>query len=616
MREAYQFKREDAERFASEQGIRAWERNGQLHFQICPYCQGNAGHDQKTFAINLKTGQFKCMRASCGVKGNMLTLAKDFDFSLGRDIDEYYRPKRQFKNLSKYPKPISKDPAVAYMESRGISADITKAYGITVQDGHDNILVIPFFDEKGTMQFVKYRKTDFDKAKDKNKEWTEAGCKPILFGMDHCNPQRKTLVMTEGQIDALSVAEAFKGEVNAVSVPTGAKGFTWVPYCWDFLGKYEELVVFGDHEHGKITLLDEMTERFHGLVKHVRPEDYKDCKDANDLLRKYGRQAVINAVVNAETVPDPLVKEVYGIKKMNIADMEWISSGFRSVDTKLGGFYMGQLIILTGERGNGKSTLASQFMTRALQQGYKVFTYTGELVDFMFQEWVERQMAGPDNIDAKRRDDDFYDYRVNIGCQNRIMEWYRGKFYFYDSKAVKLDDREELTTTIETAYKQYGCRVIFIDNLMTAMHASKPGQDFYRAQSDFVQSLAEMVRKYNILIFLIAHPRKTAGGGEYFRNDDVAGSADVTNLADTILNYTMPRVDDKNPDPNPGDRVLQITKNRLTGKLERSGIKLWYDDASKRITEIYGKFDWELGWENDDGSFDEVPEEFDLPFGD
>lgn len=51
------------------------------------------------------------------------------------------------------------------------------------------------------------RKTDFDKTKDKNKEWCEADCKPILFGMKQCK-DFTTLVITEGQIDTLSVAMA------------------------------------------------------------------------------------------------------------------------------------------------------------------------------------------------------------------------------------------------------------------------------------------------------------------------------------------------------------------------------------------------------------------------
>ena len=87
--------------------------------------------------------------------------------------------------------------------------------------------------------------------------------------MDKCNPEANdTLVMTEGQIDSLSCAEA--GIPNAVSVPTGAQGFTWVPYCWDFLGKFKTLIVFGDHEKGHITLIAEMQTIFHGKVKHVR----------------------------------------------------------------------------------------------------------------------------------------------------------------------------------------------------------------------------------------------------------------------------------------------------------------------------------------------------------
>ena len=58
------------------------------------------------------------------------------------------------------------------------------------------------------MQFVKYRKTDFDREKDKNKEWCEANCKPILFGMAQCNDKFDRLIITEGQIDSLSVAAA------------------------------------------------------------------------------------------------------------------------------------------------------------------------------------------------------------------------------------------------------------------------------------------------------------------------------------------------------------------------------------------------------------------------
>ena len=39
-----------------------------------------------------------------------------------------------------------------------------KKYEITCQSKNDKILVFPFFDESGKLQFVKYRNTDFVKG--------------------------------------------------------------------------------------------------------------------------------------------------------------------------------------------------------------------------------------------------------------------------------------------------------------------------------------------------------------------------------------------------------------------------------------------------------------------
>ena len=285
--EIYKFDREDAIRFGREIRARYCVKGDELRFDRCPYCLGGSnGKDKGTFSINLDTGQFKCLRASCDAHGNMITLARDFNFSLGTEVDEYYSPKKRFRNIHRKEKPQTKPAAVKYLESRGISEETAKRYNITTQKDNENILVFPFYDENNILQFVKYRKTDFDKDRDKNKEWCERNCKPILFGMNHCDPEQPTLVLTEGQIDSLSCAEA--GIKNAVSVPNGAKGFTWIPYCWDFLSRFANLVIFGDFEHEAISLLPEMQKRFHGTVKHIREDDYKDCKDANEILQKCG----------------------------------------------------------------------------------------------------------------------------------------------------------------------------------------------------------------------------------------------------------------------------------------------------------------------------------------
>lgn len=91
----YEFREQDAFRFARHVQAQTLERNGELKFRLCPYCNPKPTRDNlNSFSINLATGQFKCLRSTCGVSGNMITLSRDFDFSLGNEVDEYYSPRR------------------------------------------------------------------------------------------------------------------------------------------------------------------------------------------------------------------------------------------------------------------------------------------------------------------------------------------------------------------------------------------------------------------------------------------------------------------------------------------------------------------------------------------
>lgn len=606
----YVFKPEDAERFAREIGAKVRRRGNELGFEKCPYCGSNT-HDKDTFSIDLTTGQFNCKRASCDVHGNMITLAKDFDFSLGRDADEYYQPRRKHKSLRNYPVPTSKPEAVAYMESRGISQAVTERYNITVRKDNKDVLVFPFMDDTEKMMFIKYR--NMHPGEGQSKEWCEANCKPILFGMNHCDPAvSDTLVMTEGQIDSLSCTEA--GIPNAVSVPTGAKGFTWVPYCWDFMGRFNTLVVFGDHEHDTITLLDEMKVKFHGMVKYVHPDDYLDCKDANELLQTHGADAVRKAVRDAVMVENPHIKELADVERKNLKDMEHFGSGLRKLDILTGGFFMGNLAILTGERGKGKSTLASQFGAYAIKAGYRTFFYSGELPDFQFKDWFDRQVAGDKNISKTLSREYGTTYSVDDAVDlQRMTDWYGDKAFIYDNSILKDGEEEQsILDTMKDAIVKYQCKVLVVDNLMTAM-SDDLQSDLYRQQSVFVKALVNMAQTYNVFIILVVHPRKRNGGAE-FDNDDVSGSANITNLAHIVMQYTDPPVRKGQPEPD-CDRILRVTKNRNTGRTDFNGIPLWYQESSKRISEHDDLFDWSFGWEGQKyaQASDDEPE-CDIPF--
>lgn len=606
----YKFNKEDARRFARERGIRAKVVGNELRFDKCPYCQSSK--DKDTFAINLDTGMFKCMRSSCGARGNMITLHKDFGFSLGSEANEYYDRTRSFRTFPKKEKPVPKDKALEYMAGRGISNKVCKDYNITISKDNENVLVFPFYDEADNLVFVKFRKTDFDPEKDKNKEWCMRDTKPILFGMSQCNMDNPVLIMTEGQIDSLSVVEA--GYENAVSVPTGKNGFSWVPYCWDWLQKFKTLIIFGDKEGDTITLLDDMATRFNGLVKHVRLEDYKDCKDANDILRKYGKEQVKKCIDNAVPMEVKEIKDITEVKKVKLSDLEKFNTGFQGLNKILGGFYMGQVILLTGERGKGKSTLASQFGTMAVKAGYNTFFYSGELLDWYFRNWLDLQIAGDRFINKIQNPYGTFDYSVDGNVYPSIEKWYAGRVKIFDNNIIREDEHDDLLGTIQKAITRYSCRVIFIDNLMTAMD-DDISSDLNRQQTAFVRKLTYIAKQFNVLIFLIAHPKKNPSGKYTFTNDDVAGSSNITNLVDVVLRYDTPsRQEEDNEDTPRPERVLQVFKNRLTGKVKTDGIGLYYQESSKRISENKMTFDWELGWEDECFSSFKNIDQLEIPF--
>lgn len=593
----YVFQKEDAERFAKHVGIPTKVKRGELFFRKCPYCNGMGKGNEESFSINLSTGQFKCFRESCGIKGNMIQLAKDFDFSLGNDFDEYYRPKKRYKKFHTPKEPIKPQPAaIQYLKSRGISEYVANRYEITTQTEHDNILVFPFYDEHGELVFIKYRKTDFDKEKDKSKEWSQPQGKPILFGIKQCDTNTGTVIITEGQMDSLSVAEA--GYNNAVSVPTGAKGMTWIPHCWDWMQKFNRIIVFGDHEKGHITLLEDISIRFSHEIFHVREEDYKDCKDANEILQKYGKEQIQQCIENAIRIPVKAVVELADVQDVEIASIEKLQTGIRQIDRLLyGGLPFGGVHLISGKAGHGKSTLASQILVNARQQGYRCFAYSGELPNYLFKGWMSFQVAGRNHIFEYQNDQfGFTNYAISKTNNELISEWYRNYVYIFDNSVIDGVETASLLKTIEKVIQQYGIRVILLDNLMTAMTLDKSkGSDQYERQTEFVNQLRSLAVKYNVMILLVAHKRKNNFGHD--ENDEIAGSSNIANLAMITIAY------ERDKDCEPSQRLLKISKNRLFGKVDTDGFVLNFDEKSRRIYGVGDNVDKEYSWSPDSDGF-------------
>lgn len=561
----YDLKSKDVFDFASFIGAETKQKGNELFFKYCPQCHGG-GDDKDTFSVNLQTGAFKCFRASCDYHGHFVELARDFGYKLDNEQERKYRRLPQ-------PKIESKPKAIEYLEGRGISAEVAKRYKITTQTHNENILVFPFYDDQNVLQFVKYRKTNFDKRFDKNKEWCEAETMPILFGMAQCEDFTR-LVITEGQIDSLSLATC--GIKNAVSVPTGALGFTWLANCWDWINKFQEVVVFGDYEKGKITLIETLEKRLQMKVKCVRPQDYLCEKDANDILRKYGKEAIIRAVEGAELRDVKYVKRLATVEAVNLRDLPKIRTGIRPLDRVCGGLLRGHVVLLSGKRGEGKSTFMSQLVAEAIEQDNAVFVYSGELPNYHFKNWLDLQIAGANHICTTRNEYNDEEYYLTEGCVKKINAWYYDKAFIFDNSAVSDDEYEGLIKVMVDAICRYDIKLVCIDNLMTAMDGD-PNTDIYRQQSTFVKKLEKLAQQYDVAIILVAHPKKSNAA---FDNDTVSGSSDITNAVSFVFNYQ--RADDGDE----CDSYLMVTKNRMNGKLMAGdkAIPLYYSEKSKRIS--------------------------------
>lgn len=587
----YEFKTEDAERFARDYGP-AKRRGEELVLRKCPYC-GDTTKDTYTFSINSKTGQFQCKRGKCNAKGNMLTLSRDFGFQISEEVNRYYNVNnfndrfRRFKDAHQIIE--SNDPAIDYLKSRGISEQVCREYEITTREDDKKVLVFPFKDESGELKFIKYRNTDPQEGQ--SKEFCEKKCMPILFGMNHIQNFDR-LVMTEGQIDSLSVTEA--GVANAVSVPNGKNGFTWVPHCWDFLQRFKQIVIFGDYEKGSVSLVEQMAVRFGKKLLVVQPDDYCGYKDANDILRYVGKEAVVRAVENAQPIKTGHIKEMADVEAIDIENLPTINTGSSELNSILsGGFHYGDFIILTGRRGEGKSTMGSQFTVEALKAGNSCLIYSGEMRDVAVKNWIDRQISGKSFLTEED--------------VQRCEDWYRGKLYIYDDDVIDENDTDDLIETITEAIHQKNIKFLLIDNLMTAMEsAASTTEALYIQQSTFTGKLAKIARKLEVVILLICHPRKTPNNE--LNNDDVSGSGDITNKANLVISYS--KILDKGKEPDPTVRKLSVTKNRLTGKLGE--VSMFYDSATKRI--VGNK---EKGLKKDyfgDTLKVEIPDDEDLPF--
>lgn len=559
--------------------------------KLCPICHGGQHGDKETFALNAAKHTYKCLRGSCGAQGHFNELLRLF----GHETEKVYTPpiKRAYRRPQP-PERASTDTVTEYIRARGLTDDTVAAYGVY---GSGQDVVFPFYETAEDFAataptFIKYR-PGRKLGKGERKARREKDTKPVLMGMHLCQPEGM-LYIFEGEFDCMVGYQCHGG--NCVSVPSGCKDFSWIETCADFLEQYSQIAVIGDADDPGREMIDTIGKKLGGV--YMPDFDlYGGCKDVNEVLFKRGAERVAEIMDTARPIPVLGLLNIAEVRPVDMSEVPRALSGIKLLDQMTGGLYMGDLNVWTGKRGEGKSTILTQIMLEAVDQGINACAYSGEIPADRFKYGLYLQAAGKQKVCEKldTATDRVVQY-VPRDCQESIDRWLDGRLWLYDNRATEGDEAESIIRVFEQAYRRYDCRVFVVDNLMTVQNGSK--DDYYHAQAEFTIKLRKFAEKLGVAVHLVVHPRKT-NGKNVTDNDDVGGLSTITNIACAV--FSMQRVEDGEMGCN---AVLSCTKNRAYGQL--GDVRLRFIETSRRFVQL-GEKERPYGWQND--SWTDVDEE-------
>lgn len=413
-------------------------------------------------------------------------------------------------------------------------------------------------------------------------------------------------ISVSGNCDALSALEA--GYRNVVSIPSGATDLNWIEFNWDILEQIPEFILWFDNDRAGETGRTQTQQRLGEYrCKLVKPsqddiaavrafyEPYGtiiEKTDANNILVSCGSQRILDLISQAEEIPSKKLKYLMDCEIESIKDLEKFSTGIKKIDDILYGNIMGNFTIFSARAGDGKSSLANiMSLIAGMENGYKVFVFSGELGVGQLADWIISPLAGSNHIIESKSNSQRNYYSVTEQAKKEIRDYYKKNIIVYNDDNALDVSGSSIIQAMEEAYKRNGCRVFLIDNLMCiSMEQQNQQDDKWDTQKQFIIRLMNFTKKYNVSTNLIVHPRKMNAGTEV-TTDSLYGSSNISNLCHRLL--WLQRL---KPEESSYNMVLTVIKDRYTQSAGKK-CELYYDERTRRIysdlDELKRKYSWE-----------------------
>lgn len=296
-----------------------------------------------------------------------------------------------------------------------------------------------------------------------------------------------------------------------------------------------------------------------------------------------------------------------------------IPSGITQLDSECCGFDKPSLNIWSGNNGSAKSTLLNQIAINAVNQGFKVAIYSGELRGQRLKRWVVMQAAG--KAHNRKSIYNSYDYYTPDSIKEHVVSWLSDKLYVYNTKYSH--SMEQVCLEVETLVREKQIDMLIMDNL-SCMDIAELDFGVNEQQKTAVKLLLRLTTKLGIATHLVVHPKKAEG---FLRKNDVSGAKALTDLADSVFfchrwnQDTQKAAKEFLPEPVFYDlntcgttNIVEVIKHREFGEAEGHIYKLYYEPESRRLKNsvaenvIYGWYEQPTQSAIFDGS-----NEFDIP---
>lgn len=507
---------------------------------------------------------------ACG-SHDALTIYED-GHSYCFSCNTYFRSSKEEKKLSSGLKKQGlidlQDMVVSPLPKRKLTKQTCAKYGYFTSKAHGQpVQVACYYDDDNKLLGQKIRYAD--KTFEARGSFSER-----FFGQHLFQGGGKKLVITEGEIDCLTVSQVQGNKYPVVSIPTGAASAAKVFRAnFNWLESFEEVIVMFDMDDAGRKAVKSVS----GILSPNKLKiAWLPCKDPNECLQEGKSDAVVKAVWEAKTyTPADIIKgdELWEVLSKHEESLNYPLPWDIPLQNMTDGLRKGELVVITAGTGIGKTTFVRQL---AYHLGTECYCKVGML---MLEENVKHTANGLVCLKLGKPA-----HRPIIDSEyKKAFEDIMDNFVFYNHFGSI--ECEDLLQTIR--YMVTGEQVDFVvlDHISIAI-SGLDIENERKATDVLMTKLRSLVEETGVGMLVVSHLRRTDGTpaeeGGALSLSHLRGSQAISQLSDAVWGLERNQQDEGVKKNLVRVRVL---KNRYSGDTGIAGY-LAYDKEHNILNAI------------------------------